>query len=241
MQRSATAPIVVVLALAAAGCTSAARPCRAPAPAPAVVATAVPNLFDVQAQIDQYIASGRYDADVAQIAHEAQEYLEQRAGAVSKPAIVLDVDETSLSNWPAFKVNGWARILNGDCDLVQGPCGVRAWQELGRDGAIEPTLALVKRAKALGVAVFFITGRPATLQAATERNLREQGFEWDAVILYPPGPRFPSAADFKTPERKKIAERGYTILMNMGDQESDLAGGYAERTYKLPNPVYFIP
>jgi len=27
----------------------------------------------------------------------------------------------------------------------------------------------------------------------------------------------------------------------MGDQESDLRGGYAEKTFKLPNPVYFLP
>ena len=46
--------------------------------------------------------------------------------------------------------------------------------------------------------------------------------------------------DFKAPERRKIAELGYTILLNLGDQESDLTGGYAERTFKLPNPVYFV-
>ena len=38
--------------------------------------------------------------------------------------------------------------------------------------------------------------------------------------------------------RRRIAEQGYTILLSMGDQESDLAGGYAERTFKLPNPFY---
>jgi hypothetical protein len=27
----------------------------------------------------------------------------------------------------------------------------------------------------------------------------------------------------------------------MGDQLSDLEGGYAERTFKLPNPFYWIP
>jgi acid phosphatase len=42
-------------------------------------------------------------------------------------------------------------------------------------------------------------------------------------------------------ERRKIAGQGYTIILNMGDQESDLAGGYAEKTFKLPNPVYFLP
>jgi len=27
----------------------------------------------------------------------------------------------------------------------------------------------------------------------------------------------------------------------MGDEMSDLDGGFAERTYKLPNPFYFVP
>jgi acid phosphatase len=28
------------------------------------------------------------------------------------------------------------------------------------------------------------------------------------------------------------------IIANMGDQASDLAGGHAEKTFKLPNPFY---
>jgi len=55
------------------------------------------------------------------------------------------------------------------------------------------------------------------------------------------GAHFASAVDFKAPERRKIAERGYTIVLSLGDQESDLKGGYAERTFKLPNPVYYLP
>jgi len=31
---------------------------------------------------------------------------------------------------------------------------------------------------------------------------------------------------------------GYKIIANVGDQQSDLNGGYSERTYKLPNPIY---
>ena len=89
--------------------------------------------------------------------------------------------------------------------------------------------------------MFFITGRPPELREATERNLRAQGYEWDGVVLYPPGAHFASAVEFKASERRRIAERGYTILLSLGDQESDLAGGYAERTFKLPNPVYLLP
>lgn len=221
-------PLVVLVALAVA-----AHACAA--------STGVRNLYDVQQNVERYIASGEYDRDFARVAADARAYLERRAKSATRPAIVLDIDETSLSNWPAYKINGWSRIVNGPCDLEQGPCGLRAWQAQGHSKALVPTLQLAKRAKELGVAVFFITGRPPTLQEATERNLREQGYEFDEVILQPAGAAFASAADFKAPERKKIAERGYTILFSMGDQESDLKGGYAERVFKLPNPVYFLP
>jgi hypothetical protein len=38
-----------------------------------------------------------------------------------------------------------------------------------------------------------------------------------------------------------IQEKGYTVVVNIGDQFSDLAGGHTERVFKLPNPYYFIP
>jgi HAD superfamily, subfamily IIIB (Acid phosphatase) len=59
--------------------------------------------------------------------------------------------------------------------------------------------------------------------------------------MVPEGARFASAADFKAPVRAAIERAGYTIIANMGDQPSDLAGGHAERTFLLPNPFYRIP
>jgi predicted secreted acid phosphatase len=201
----------------------------------------VPNLFDAQRRVDEYINSGRYERDLADVVAQAKAWLERRAPAVSKPAIVLDIDETSLSNWPAYRINGWGRVVSGECDLQSGPCGLRAWQAMAQSKAIAPTLDLARRAKAMGVAVFFISGRPPNLRDATERNLRDQGYAWDGVILLPEGAQFASAANFKAPERKKLTEQGYTIVLTMGDQQSDLAGGFAEKTFKLPNPVYFLP
>ena len=165
----------------------------------------------------------------------------QRAPRVTKPAIVLDIDETSLSNWPAYRLNGWSRITAGACDLEHGPCGLRAWQAMGISKALSATLELAQRAQTMNVAIFFITGRPPELREATERNLRQEGYRPEGVILLPAGATFNTAADFKAPERRKLAQRGYNILLTMGDQESDLLGGYAEKTFKLPNPVYFLP
>ena len=59
--------------------------------------------------------------------------------------------------------------------------------------------------------------------------------------MEPPGAQYVSAADFKAPQRGQIEQRGYTIIANIGDQPSDLDGGFAEQTYLLPNPFYRIP
>jgi predicted secreted acid phosphatase len=202
---------------------------------------AVADLHQARQQVEAYIDSGRYVADCAAVTAKAQEYLERRAPRVKKPAAVFDIDETSLSNWPAYRANGWGRITAGPCDLDNGPCGLRTWQAMAQSKAIPSTLALARRARDMGVAVFFISGRPPNLREATERNLRAEGYEWERVILLPEGASFKSAVDFKAPERRKLSDEGYTILFSIGDQQSDLAGGYAERTFKLPNPVYFLP
>jgi HAD superfamily, subfamily IIIB (Acid phosphatase) len=74
------------------------------------------------------------------------------------------------------------------------------------------------------------------------RNLHRVGFVgYRGVYLEPNSARYTSAADFKTPKREKIEKDGYTIIANVGDQPSDLAGGHAEMTFLLPNPFYRIP
>jgi predicted secreted acid phosphatase len=203
-------------------------------------ASRVPNIYDAQREVEKYVDSGRYDRDVATVVAKARAWMDKRVKSATKSAIVLDIDETALSNWPQLRANGWARIDNGPCDLQKGPCGLRTWQAMAQSKAIAPTLALAQHARQVGVAVFFITGRPARLREPTERNLREQGYEWAGLSLMPDGATFASSADFKSLERGKIAAQGYTIILNLGDQETDLKGGYAERTFKLPNPIYFV-
>jgi acid phosphatase len=233
LTRTFRAALLAAVLATACSCTTAARHERGTRPA-------LP-FYAIQQQVDDYIVSGNYDADVAAVVAKARKWLDERARKADRPAIVLDIDETSLSNWRAYRVNDWARIVHGPCDLERGPCGIRAWQSMSQATAIAPTLALVRRARELGVAVFFVSGRPPELREATERNLREQGYDWDGVELLPETGRFASAVEFKAPVRRSITERGYTIVLSMGDQQSDLDGGFAEKTFKLPNPIYYLP
>lgn len=208
-------------------------------PAPSTTLT---NLGDLKEQLTRYKESGQYDRDVAAALAKAQQYVEGRASMVRKPALVLDIDETSLSNWPQIQASDYGRFNNGPCDIPRGPCGQTAWQMRAESTAIGPTLALYKAAKAKGVSVFFLTGRSEAVRAATEANLKKAGYDtWAAVLMRPAGTSTPSAADFKAPERAKITAQGFTIIASVGDQPSDLAGGYAERTFLVPNPFYRIP
>jgi acid phosphatase len=167
--------------------------------------------------------------------------LNRRLAAGGKLAIVLDIDETSLSNLPALRANDYALLLGGPCDLNNGPCGFVAWALSARAEPIRHVLELARFARGRGVAVFFLTGRPERFRAATEKNLAAAGYEWTAVLLKPDDLVIRSAVEFKAAERRKLVEQGYVIVANIGDQMSDLDGGAAERTYKLPNPFYFIP
>ena len=108
--------------------------------------------------------------------------------------------------------------------------------------AIGPTLTLERHIAAEGIAVVFITGRRAPLRSVTLQNLERVGYVRIAgLFLRPSGDRRSRVIPFKSNARRTIANRGYTILASIGDQWSDLKGGYAEHTYKLPNPMYLIP
>jgi predicted secreted acid phosphatase len=205
------------------------------------------NLGLYKIELIRYRESGQYDNGLTAVERQAAAWLAQRAKVKGKLAMVLDIDETSLSNWPVMQADDLGLIPRGPCeftksDLPQGACGWLIWINQARDQPILPTLELYREARNRGVAVFFITGRPESLRAATERNLRAAGYDgWKDLMMVPQGLKLKSAADFKAPARERIAAQGYSIILNMGDQDSDLAGGYAERTFKLPDPFYYIP
>jgi hypothetical protein len=200
------------------------------------------NVGDAGIAARAYHDSGAYDRDLATVAGKAASWISERAPSASRPALVLDIDDTALSNWEIIKLDDFGRPIAGPCDPGSGaPCGWAAWDQLARDPAIGPTSQVFRKARASNVAVFFITGRPENQRAATERNLRRAGYSGYAkLIMVPNGAHFASAADFKTPVRAEIEREGYTIIANMGDQPSDLRGGHAERKFLLPNPFYRV-
>ena len=201
------------------------------------------NVGDAKIAALAYHDSGAYDSDLAVVAEKAVRWVTKRAAAVTKPALVLDIDETALSNWEIIKLDDFGRPVDGPCDpALHAPCGWAAWDQLGRDPAITPTLQVFQEARTMNVAVFFITGRPESQRDSTERNLAAGGYGGYAKLyMVPNGSHSASAADFKAPTRVKIEQAGYTIIANVGDQPSDLMGSHAGRKFLLPNPFYRVP
>jgi HAD superfamily, subfamily IIIB (Acid phosphatase) len=196
---------------------------------------------------------------VAAVLTDARQWVERRAPQVYKPAIVLDIDETSLSNWTRIYRDDFAYIGGGACDLDKPgeACGDIEWQRSGKAPALGPTLDLYKAARCLDVAkpeactkveVFFVTGRTEREHKGekasvwTIRNLLAVDYRDvspDRLYMRDPGHQG-TVSDHKTAARTAIERQGYTIIANIGDQDSDLAGYHAERTFKVPNPFYFI-
>lgn len=212
MRRLRLTPLAAV-ALLAPGSASAKEPAAPAAPAAIV----------------RYHDSGEWASDTTRATRRAERYLAAHADATGarRPALVLDVDDTALSSYDCLHAAGFDRSAMGAC---------------ARDAAltvIPQTLQLYDVARERGVTVFFVTGRREALRAATRRNLRAAGFHGSLrITMRGNGRRRGSNEAYKARSRRAIERRGYRILVNAGDQRSDLSAGPGLRQVKLPNPMY---
>jgi predicted secreted acid phosphatase len=223
----------------------------------------IPNITKVEDKINAYYggtadAAGNYQASptsnyakqVAEIEARAKRQIKHAVGHPGrdgrKPAIVLDVDDTTLLTYDFEKKNGFA----------YNAAAFNAYVQRAQSIAVFGMPDLVDYAAKNGVTVFFLTGRDATQRDASAANLSKAGYHvpLDAAHFFlkdkvnPPAylscgkPTWTcSTADYKSGTRKHIESLGYNIVANLGDQYTDLSGGYADKTYKIPNPMYFLP
>jgi len=179
--------------------------------------------------ITTYYDSGQWSKDIAAVVKKAKANLKQdlaARNAPKHPAVVLDIDETSVFNAPCFEPVDW--------DLS----GLAACAVTGQ-GVATPVRSLYDYARKKHVRVWFITGRPAALRDVTNQLLARVGYRSGyQLVLKPASYTLDSLVPYKSGARAAVERRGFTILANVGDQQSDLAGGHAKRRYKLPNPVY---
>lgn len=200
-------------------------------------ATTVPNLQNDKDKLVKYYQSGQYNKDILVISQEAMDYakkritINQQSSHPKKLAAVFDIDETLLSNYPDLK-----RMQFGGTQAAQNKA-----INLAHDPAIQATKKLYNYLIKNHVSVFLVTGRKSAQRQATLKNLKKAGFKnWSALYLKPNNYNYKSAVPFKSKTRHHIENQGYDIIFSMGDQWSDLDGGYSDRSFKLPNPYYKI-
>jgi acid phosphatase len=231
-------PLLLVAAFAPGWLTAQQSP--QPAFSSSAQAERIPNLDALKKELRQYhdctCTCGCWSHDQDVQADRAIAFLRQRAAhrhTQEKLALILDIDETTLSNYQE----------EVGADFAYNKPVFDAWVETAQAPAIPGTLRLYKEAQRLGVSVLFITGRDESQRGATERNLRAQGFDhWQELMMRPADHGSQSIGEFKQVARSQMVAKGYTLALNVGDQWSDLKGKpEAEFSVKYPDPYYFIP
>ncbi|MDF3303019.1 HAD family acid phosphatase [Streptomyces tropicalis] len=161
-------------------------------------------------------AAGKVDyatwqKDCTAVMDQALPYLERRVAdgrPGEKQAIVFDIDNTTLETDYGFSYP---------------------------QPANRPVLNVARYAQEHGVSLFFVTARPGIIKAPTKFNLEYDGYDVDGLYVRGLLDLFKNVADYKTAQRADIESRGYTIIANIGNSATDLSGGHAERTFKLPD------
>ncbi|MFF4534957.1 HAD family acid phosphatase [Streptomyces aureus] len=153
-----------------------------------------------------------WQSDVQAVIDQAVPYVGQRTADAGgqKLAVVFDIDNTTLET------------------------DFHPWYALPTP-AVKASLALARYAHSRGVAVFFVTARPGIIASETKWNLKTVGYPVDGLYVRDLPDLFDEVSAYKTGKRAEIESLGYTIIANVGNNTTDLVGGHAERTFKLPD------
>ena len=160
-------------------------------------------------------------------------YIRENPDKAGSLALVSDIDETILDNRPFMqeKVATSAKEVEWT--------GWEDWLNQAKCAPLKPSCELLKYARSKGVAIFLVTGRQEHLHRCTIANLIKHGIAYDGLYMRKDHDKT-DASKMKTEYSKGIEAMGYTVIVNIGDQQSDLTGGYALSNEKLPNNMYVI-
>ncbi len=175
-----------------------------------------------------FIVSDAYSNPIIQ---QIDQYISTLNISKSKMMVVFDIDDTILSNKDPIESHNDFSIPH----LI-------AYQHRASLTKIQETKEVYDWLNYNNIKVTFITFRCEIHRLSTIKNLYEQGFRnWDSLIMYgePCNYAITKAVDFKRNERKKLSLNGFHIVAAIGDQYSDLKGGYTDLFFKLKDPGYF--
>ncbi|MFF4897618.1 HAD family acid phosphatase [Streptomyces sp. NPDC001068] len=204
------------------------------------------------AGVYQASPASQYAKDLARLDESAERYIDRAARKAHRkgvrPAVVFDIDDTLLLSLD------YEKRYNYTYNSATWAAYVNRADRPGVFGSAE----LVRYAQQKGVEVFYNSGLAEAQRTAAVENLKKIGADvnLDAGHMFlkdaanppsylngcaTPGSWTCTTVQYKSGTRRHIEkDLGYDIVANFGDQYSDLDGGHADRTYKLPNPTYFV-
>ncbi|KAL1356548.1 hypothetical protein HN51_008548 [Arachis hypogaea] len=186
--------------------------------------------------VQAYMTGGQYSSDLEVIGKLSSEFARSvKLVGDDRDAWVFDIDETLLSNLPYYEETGFGTEIFNETSFDE-------WVKLAKAPALLPSFSLHNELQELGFKIILLTGRSEQQRSATEANLLFAGYRnWERLILRGPSDQGKTAAQYKSEKRSELVEEGYRIHGNSGDQWSDLWGfAVASRSFKLPNPMYYI-
>lgn len=165
------------------------------------------------------------------------------------PAVIMDIDETVLSN-ARFQGELIRRSTTFNRELFSD------WIHNVKIPPVPGAQEFVKTAGELGISVFFVTNRDVSVEAATRENLQRLGFplegNLDNLLMRNERPEWTRDKE----SRRSFIARDYRVIMVFGDDLNDFTsaamGSLAERQaavarysafwgrrwFLLPNPAY---
>ncbi|KAL1293030.1 hypothetical protein HN51_053605 [Arachis hypogaea] len=187
--------------------------------------------------VGNYLLGKQYREDSKAVTEEAYKYAKNlNLIGDGKDIWIFDIDETSLSNLPYYADHGFGVEKYNATSFNE-------WVDLGTAPPLPESLKLYKRLLRLGFKVVFLTGRPQSQRDITLRNLKNAGYTIFHTLIVKDSTEYngKTAVTYKSSERNKLEGKGYRIVGNIGDQWSDILGtNIGNRTFKLPDPMYYI-
>lgn len=195
--------------------------------------------------IATYYSAGTAALDQRGVARAAQRWTRQwvartcdgsspRTVKTCRVMAVFDIDETLLDNYSYYSTQSPA--------FTYSPSTWGPFQEQCQSPAVAATAELFRKFRDAGMGVALITGRNESARAVTEACLRQNGIDgWTTLVMRDASTTGLTAAAYKAQARQALQRQGWRIGPSIGDQVSDMAGGFLRRGFLLPNPMYYIP
>ena len=231
----------------------------------------IANYYGDPAKSGTFSPDSNYAREASSVAADGAHWLAAKANSQAPSgmkAIVLDVDDTTLATWNYEVFSNWAYNPTTNATYVLGqlfpavPGMVGMVSQAKAEGYAvffitgRPDSQHVATLGNLGADG---TGIDAGYPAPTAVDIGHGGFT-DGLFTKPSVGSYPAYLDkpefcaaaidadkscatipYKAGTRAYIESLGYEIVADFGDQYSDLLGGYADKTFKMPNPNYYLP